>query len=143
MQFGVSSIQRSSDWPLISDSQLDNDANDASGDATMNLFNWHRSNEDGGLWLAEGQEDVQTTRKRNSHAWISYSSDDELGCGSAGSGRRTDFDGIAKWQDGVSSPVSSRSPSSTPSPSAFASAENPNAVKGRSQAGATAITSQY
>lgn len=65
-------------WRLILGSQLDNRANDVSEYATSNLFSWYRSNEDGGLWLAEGQEDVGTTRKTNSHLWISHDSDEKL-----------------------------------------------------------------
>jgi len=38
------------------------EANKISSDATFNLFNWHKNNEKG-LWLAEGQNNINTIRK--------------------------------------------------------------------------------
>lgn len=47
-----------------------------SADATFNLFNWHRNNEEG-LWLEEAGDNIVKTRLRQSHPWIEDESDEE------------------------------------------------------------------
>ncbi|KAI9037334.1 uncharacterized protein KD926_000621 [Aspergillus affinis] len=44
-------------------------ADEQSGEATSRLFNWHRGY-DNGLWLDEGDGDVELIRKLQTHAWI-------------------------------------------------------------------------
>jgi hypothetical protein len=52
-----------------------------SWDATSRLFNWHRSDDDG-LWLDDGNEDIEAIRRVQLHPWIvdpwdGYSESDE------------------------------------------------------------------
>ena len=49
-----------------------------SGDASFNLFNWHR-NYEGGLWLIEGSEDIDAVRTTSSHPWIRDDSNEDAG----------------------------------------------------------------
>lgn len=48
-------------------------ADGESFEATMNLFTWHKNNEEG-LWLDDGMEDdIEMVRKLQFHPWIHYS----------------------------------------------------------------------
>ncbi|QMW24847.1 hypothetical protein G4B84_000092 [Aspergillus flavus NRRL3357] len=44
-------------------------ANEQSGYATSRLFNWHRSYDDG-IWLDDGQRDIESVRQVQKHPWI-------------------------------------------------------------------------
>ncbi|KAB8259396.1 hypothetical protein BDV32DRAFT_159308 [Aspergillus pseudonomiae] len=44
-------------------------ADEQSGSATSRLFNWHRSYDDG-IWLDDGQGDIEIIRRLQMHAWI-------------------------------------------------------------------------
>lgn len=71
-----------------------------SGDASFNLFNWHRNNE-GGLWLAEGFEGVDTVRRNNSHPWIKDDSDEDIISEGEESDKIKSEDGIQKWRESI------------------------------------------
>lgn len=85
-----------------------------SWDATFTIFNWHRNNEGGGLWLAEGSEDADdVVRKKNSHKWIRdnttnvygdvllESGGSENGIGEGDDSKKRWRDGIKRWQDDI------------------------------------------
>lgn len=44
-------------------------ANEQSGYATSRLFNWHRSYDDG-IWLDDGQRDIESVRQVQKHPWV-------------------------------------------------------------------------
>lgn len=69
-----------------------------SSDASFNLFNWHRNNE-GGLWLVEGSEDVEVTRRCNSHPWIKNDSDEDSVSENEDSEEVIDPNSIHRWRD--------------------------------------------
>ena len=75
-------------------------ANTVSCDASFNLFKWYRNNE-GGLWLAEGFEDVDAVRRRNLHPWIKNDSDEEDILESRDSEKKVNQDSIQRWRDGI------------------------------------------
>lgn len=81
-------------------SQVDEDAKTNSADATCNLFNWYRAHE-GGLWLANPQEELSETRKRNLHPWITYDSEEEYSSEETENQKEVDVDNITKWRDAV------------------------------------------
>ena len=78
---------------------MNDNANTVSSDASFNLFNWHRNNE-GGLWLTEGFEDIDTVRRNNSHPWIKNDSDEDI----ISEGEESvimDVKGIQEWRKGI------------------------------------------
>ena len=81
-------------------SQLDDDANVTSEDACLNLFGWHRYNEEG-LWLAEVQDDIDTSRKKTLHPWITYESDTQPAFKTPTQVKVVDWQSVARWRDNV------------------------------------------
>lgn len=86
---------------LIPISEAHREADAVSCDASFNLFNWYRNNE-GGLWLAEGFEDVDAVRRNHSHPWIKNDSDeDDDDLERRDSENTVNQDYIKRWQDGI------------------------------------------
>lgn len=90
---------------LISKRFLD-DGDYASENATINIFNWHKETEEGGLWLDMGN--ASETRKLHLHPWIrressEYESDtsDSSDPGTC-TGKSFDGERVEIWLEGIS-----------------------------------------
>ncbi|KAH8434867.1 uncharacterized protein LDX57_012498 [Aspergillus melleus] len=76
-------------------------ADEQSGEATSRLFNWHRGYDDG-LWLDEGDGDVELIRRLQAHAWIIDQFDSlESDPVEEPKRRELDFEGILQWNNEV------------------------------------------
>ena len=70
----------------------------------MNLINWHKRNEEGGLWLAGDENDEDKVRRLRSHSWIEIvDSDEEYDSveEKSDTGVVVKKDNIGKWLDCV------------------------------------------
>ena len=85
---------------LICTSDAQDQANRVSSDATFNLFNWHKNNE-GGLWLAEDENDSHTARRMQSHPWIKEESDEEAISEGEDSDNKIDEGFIISWRASI------------------------------------------
>lgn len=86
--------------PLTAGSETRCAADDVSYDATSNLFSWYRNNE-GGLWLAEGLEDDDAIRRKNSHPWIKCGSDEDEVVESKSSVHSVNREDIIRWRNSI------------------------------------------
>ncbi|PYI01999.1 hypothetical protein BO78DRAFT_464235 [Aspergillus sclerotiicarbonarius CBS 121057] len=81
----------------------DSEQNTADGQswaATSRLFNWHRFYDDG-IWLDDGQGDIELTRRLQMHSWIIDQFDSHDDPVEEPKHRDLDIEGILRWKSEV------------------------------------------